>query len=279
MPVYLVTGLLARRIEASDAAHWASRMTFLAARPGNPYGAEVRRFGHLVALACPGMKGRSVVNRIIGAGDGDEANLANAVAWLRSLGVPVRIDVTPLHGHENFLRTLAHEGFCVQGFQAALYGKPDLLSSHTPPPVEVRHAETEAELAFCTKALAKVFAESDPAWALWLQGSMVETFGRPDWQTYVASVDGELAGFGQLYIENGVGCLALCGTMPKFRGLGVQTALIRRRVGDAAAAGCELITAQAGDGSVSGQNIERAGLRVAYTKAEFYEWSPGKSPA
>lgn len=268
--MYVVTEELARRIEASDAAHWASRMAGLAARPGNPYGAEMRRFGNVVALACPGMKSRSVVNRILCAGDGDEGDLSAAVTWLKSLGVPVRIDVTPLHGHEQFLRHLAGEGFRVGGFQAALYGKPDLLAAHTPPPVEVRYAKTDDELAFCTQALARLFAESDPAWALWLTGSMVATFGRPDWRTYVASVDGEMAGFGQLHMADGVGSLALCGTLPKFRKLGVQVALIRRRIGDAAAAGCELITAQAGNGSTSGQNIERAGLRVAYSKAEFY---------
>lgn len=259
---------LARRLEESEAAHWASLMEGLAALPGNPYQPQVRRFGRLVALACPGMAKRYFVNRIFGAGDGDEESLQEAVAWMRSLGVPVRIDICPVLPHEMLVRQLAREGFGALGFQMALYGPP--VVQVPPSGVALRRAETPADFAFVEKAMPIAFEETDPTWLRWLTDSTRVTLTRPDWRTYIGYVDGEPAGFGQLHMANGVGSLALAGTLREFRGRGVQTALILQRIADAAAAGCDLIAAQTGNGTASQRNMERLGLRVAYTKAEFY---------
>jgi hypothetical protein len=65
----------------------------------------------------------------------------------------------------------------------------------------------------------------------------------------------------------GVGLLANSATVPAFRQRGCQTALIRRRLADAAEQGCELVAAQCAFGGASQRNLERAGLRIAYTKA------------
>ncbi|HLN61694.1 MAG TPA: GNAT family N-acetyltransferase [Symbiobacteriaceae bacterium] len=260
---------LARRLEESEAAHWASLMEGLAALPDNPYQPQVRRFGRLVALACPGMAKRYFVNRIFGAGDGDEESLQEAVAWMRSLGVPVRIDICPLLPHEMLVRQLAREGFCALGFQMALYGLVPPLQP-MPAGVTLRPAETPADFAFVEEAMPAAFEETDSTWLRWLADSTRVTLARPDWRTYIGFVDGEPAGFGQLHMANGVGSLALAGTLKQFRGRGLQTALILRRIADAAAAGCDLIATQTGNGTASQRNMERLGLRVAYTKAEFY---------
>jgi GNAT superfamily N-acetyltransferase len=55
--------------------------------------------------------------------------------------------------------------------------------------------------------------------------------------------------------------------VPDYRGRGCQAALLRRRIDDAAAAGCELVASQLPFGSGAQRNVERAGLRVACTKA------------
>lgn len=273
--MYTLSETFADRVEFSEAAHWSSLVSGLAALPGNPYGAAVQRFGRIVALACPGMRERSFVNRILCAGS-DDHPLDDAIAWLRSKGVPVRIDVTPAHFHELELRRLARLGFRHLGFQTALYGETGQLEYLSiAAPVAVAPAETEAEFAFAAQALPTAFGASEPQWVAWLTDSMWVSFRQPNWRTYVAVVDGQLAGFGQMYMDGSVACLALAGTLPEFRGRGVQTALIRRRIQDAIEAGCDLVTAQTGFGTVSQQNMERAGLHVAYTKAEYYDKLPG----
>jgi len=50
------------------------------------------------------------------------------------------------------------------------------------------------------------------------------------------------------------------------RGGGLQSALIRARISAAAAAGSEIVCSGASWASQSQRNLERAGLRIAYTK-------------
>jgi hypothetical protein len=173
---------IARRLEESEAAHWASLMDGLAAVPGNPYVPQMRRFGPLVALACPGMARRSFVNRIFGASDATLAHLDEAVEWMRRLGLPrVRVDVTPLLEHDLLLKHLAEQGFSCRGFQVALCGAPS-RGDDLPTSVEVRLATTPAEFAFAAEALPVALAETDDTWRTWLLDSMRATFVRPDWR-------------------------------------------------------------------------------------------------
>jgi len=68
-----------------------------------------------------------------------------------------------------------------------------------------------------------------------------------------------------LYIDDGMGYLSGGATLPAFRKRGCHTVLTQRRSLDAARAGCELILGHTGAfGSISQNNMERAGLRIAY---------------
>jgi hypothetical protein len=71
---------------------------------------------------------------------------------------------------------------------------------------------------------------------------------------------------GVLGVRDRVGYLANASTVEAFRRRGCQTALVARRIDDAATAGCELVTALTTFGSASQRTLERAGLRIAYTK-------------
>ena len=84
---------------------------------------------------------------------------------------------------------------------------------------------------------------------------------------YLATVGGRPAAAAALFVEHGIGHLANASTMPGYRGRGCQTALIERRLRDAAAAGCSRASVVAAWGSQSHRNLVRAGFRTAYTKA------------
>jgi GNAT superfamily N-acetyltransferase len=61
--------------------------------------------------------------------------------------------------------------------------------------------------------------------------------------------------------------------LPEFRQRGVQSALIARRLHEAAKAGCEYAVVSTNPGSGSQRNMERRGFRVAYTKLVMMrEW-------
>lgn len=264
---------LAERLERSEAAHWASLMAGLPA----DYGAESRWFGPIAALRCPGMARRSFVNRLFCMGSPTAGELTEAIRWMAEAGGTGRVDLCPLFIDEALLQGLSQHGFALDGFQMALFGEAGRIAAAPtlPPGVEIREANSPEDSAFARAALPLAFDSGQEPWLTWLTDSMDATFARPDWRTYVALVDGAYAGFAQLHLADGVGSLALAGTLPAFRGRGVQSGLIQRRILDAVAAGCNLVAGQTGVGTVSQWNMERLGLRIAYTKAELYRRSKG----
>ena len=88
---------------------------------------------------------------------------------------------------------------------------------------------------------------------------------QPGWSCYLAAVDGRPAGAAALAIGDGVGYFASASTVPAGRRRGCQQELIRRRLDDAAAAGCEVVSSLATPKTTSHRNLERAGLGVAHT--------------
>lgn len=263
--------LLAQRVEEAEANDWAAFVEGLAAMPGNPYGAEVRRFGEVIALAVPGMHLRRLPNRIMLAGPGAADHLDQAIAFLRGKSVsPIRVDVSPFAQNGAFLQGLAERGFRQTGFAMALYGAPDQIGRRgAPEGVEVRLAETAEDIEWLAWLNPLVFELSGPTWERWMGDEMRTTARHPQWRSYIAYVDGQRAAGAQLRIDGGVGSLWSAGTLPTYRGRGAQSALIARRAADAAAAGCDLLVTQTEVGSVSQCNMERAGLRIAYAKAIY----------
>ena len=83
---------------------------------------------------------------------------------------------------------------------------------------------------------------------------------------YAASVDGQDAAVGVLSLRDDIGYLASASTVERFRRRGCQTALVARRIADAASAGCDLVAALTRFGSASQRTLERCGLQLAYTK-------------
>jgi GNAT superfamily N-acetyltransferase len=98
---------------------------------------------------------------------------------------------------------------------------------------------------------------------------------------YLAFVDGHAAGGGGGMLLPEANIVALFGssTLREFRGRGIQTALIRARLRDGAAAGCELAVIVTQPGSGSQRNAERCGFRLAYTKVVVVRDAPQPSSA
>jgi GNAT superfamily N-acetyltransferase len=69
-----------------------------------------------------------------------------------------------------------------------------------------------------------------PPIAAWLR----EIVGRPGWSCYVCFADDEPAGAGALFVDEDAAWLGIGATKPAFRRRGGQSALIARRLADAA---------------------------------------------
>ena len=95
------------------------------------------------------------------------------------------------------------------------------------------------------------------------------TIGQPNWHYYLATLDGEPVAGGALFVQGEVALLASGATLEPYRKLGAQSALIHRRVQDAAALGikhvCTLVVESTPEQpNPSEHNMRRAGFEVAY---------------
>lgn len=84
---------------------------------------------------------------------------------------------------------------------------------------------------------------------------------------YVAHRDDALAGGGSLRIIDGLAQLAGAATLPAQRRRGVQSALLRARLVDAARSGCDLAIVTTQPASKSQENVHRAGFSLLYARA------------
>jgi GNAT superfamily N-acetyltransferase len=82
----------------------------------------------------------------------------------------------------------------------------------------------------------------------------------------LAWVEGRPAGGGALTVHEGVAAIFGASTVPSFRRLGVQSAVIRALISYALDAQCDMAYTLTRPGSASQRNVERQGFRVAYTR-------------
>jgi ribosomal protein S18 acetylase RimI-like enzyme len=91
---------------------------------------------------------------------------------------------------------------------------------------------------------------------------------------YVAYLNGTVAGGGSARLEAGLAQLTGAATLPEHRRKGVQSAVLRTRLLDAAREGCDLATVTVQPGSKSMQNAQRAGFSLLYPRAVLLKkWS------
>jgi GNAT superfamily N-acetyltransferase len=231
--------------------------------PGNPLGVEVERFGAAVALARRGEPELDFMNRICGLHPADEGRVAEIAAFYRARRIEPWIELTPTAGFDRLAARLAADGGRHVGFHVWLYGLPEARPE--PPGVEIRRVGAAEVERFATIRLEgnelppHVVEREAPTLHAWAD--------RGELLLYVATVDGEDAAAAALMVSDGLGYLATAATLPKLRGRGVQSALIARRISDAAELGCDLVASQTEPQSQSQRNLQRAGLRVACTKA------------
>ncbi|WP_404430760.1 GNAT family N-acetyltransferase [Sutcliffiella horikoshii] len=263
----VLTKDLMKIVEQSEIDALEDRLIRVKSMNGNAMGVELQRFGNAVAFSVKNIPGPSF-NTAKGISGENTDFLDEIVDFYASRGIPARFEVTPGNASTDLFRKLSTKGFFQSGFHTTLYrplstGEPSLNGADNAVQMEeisIENFDIFGELytrgfgmptTFKDYVTAnnKVLAESD------------------NWTFYLARVGGEPAGIGVLYVKNDVATLAASTTVPEFRNKGVQTALIQKRMQQAADEGCRYLVGQAAFGSVSQKNMERAGLRVAYTNA------------
>jgi len=266
----LVTKQLALRVGRSEADHFVSWLGRMKTYEDGAFGIEIRQFGQAVALVNAEMTLGPLFNRVLGFGDADADFLEEIVQFYEERDIACRIDINPYDASFALFKKLAAFEFRPFRFHAHLYGLPEsALASEPAPGIQARGIWGD-ELSSWAQIWREGYAESlgvPEAMAGKIADATQQLHGQPGWGLYLAFAGEQPAAAGALYVQDGTASLLVGATLPAFRRRGCQRALLQARMADAARQGCDLAAAQAGLDTTSQHNMERAGMRIAYTRA------------
>ncbi len=260
---------LARRLEsAEEMPQVLYAESYKKSRP--EIGAEWQEIagGHMIFAGIG-----SPIGRATGLGldcDVTESDLNRIEEFYRSHGAPSQVDVCP-YTDLKFLEMLKSRGYRFSESNNVLARKLDLQELADEKPlssgVEIRRGKLEEAQMLSGILKTCFFPDGDAPEGM--DEMLMPMFQFPGSVVFAGSVNGKLvaAASGLMIPEHKVVALAGAGTLPGFRGQGLQTALLRHRMKAAAEAGCELAVIVTLGGTTSQRNAERLGFTVAYTKA------------
>jgi len=181
--------------------------------------------------------------------------------FFRSRDAPVNLELCPL-ADLSLVELTAGRGYSVTEFSNVLVRPLSETPFLPEPAVRLAHGEEEA---LWVRTVGRGFLEKDELSQDELNvGAAI--WHMSDSRCYLAWAEGQPAAAAALSLQGGLATLFADSTVAAFRRCSLQSSLIRARLCDAAAAGCDLATASTMAGSTSQRNYERLGFQVAYTK-------------
>jgi GNAT superfamily N-acetyltransferase len=94
-----------------------------------------------------------------------------------------------------------------------------------------------------------------------------DTVAAPGFERFLARRGDVVAGGASFRVQDGIAQLNGAATLPAHRRHGIQTALLRHRLGEAAKRGCDVAVVTTQPGSKSQENVQRAGFALLYVRA------------
>jgi GNAT superfamily N-acetyltransferase len=237
-------------------------------------GIELETFGPIQASIVAGLPEAQMMNLVLGADEPnatEDGHLAEAIEWVESFGVEYYVPLAPgARGTPS-----AEDWLNRRGFERARSWVKFVRGVSPPEPVDPPGIEIFELKQDEGEALAAIAAEGFGL-PLWAGTLFFDLPGREGWRCYVVVVDGIGQACGAMFMHEGIAGLGVAATLRSARGRGCQAALLRRRILDAAAAGCHTLVVEAGDRmpdprAIGYRDIIRAGFRAAYVRTN---WQP-----
>jgi hypothetical protein len=254
----------ASEIENAEIDMLSSRLEALQALSGNPMQIQIKKFGSATAFSSKVITGPAF-NTVKGITFINTDELDVIISYYQSLQIPCRFEITPAQGTTELFQYLSQKGFYQSSFHTALYSIPREDSSLLPSSISVRKLK-ENEFDIFADIYVRGF-NMPPFTKDGVRQNNEILYNKPGWHFFISEVQNIPAGIGVLYVNKGIASLAASATLPEFQRKGCHTALIQKRIETAIATDCHLIVGQARFGSGSQNNMERAHLKIAYTKS------------
>ena len=265
---------LARRFESAEEmpqvhhAHADQKM-----RPHIGSAVEPIAGGHMVFAGLG-----SPIGRAVGMGFDapvTEADFDRLENFYYSRKAPAQLDYCPLTDI-SLLEIARKRGYGIAELNNVLARKLDPAETFPSEPggFAIRRGKSEEALAFSAIVRQSFFPDGgEPAG---FDEMLAPLFAFPGALTFVAEADAKLiaTGAGLIIPDRKIVALFGAGTLQPYRGRGLQTAILQRRLEVAAQAGCEYAVIVTQGGTISMRNAERLGFTVAYSKATLIKEPP-----
>ena len=236
------------------------------------HGIELKDFGQVQTTTVRDLGPARMMNLVLGAAEDTEPDggaLASAVAWTAEQGVSSYVPVTP-----GLAGTAAAEDWLREnGFERG-YAWMKFVRDPHPPRFPVPDGVEVVELAAPDQEPFGMLAATGFGMYPWAADFFNYLPGRQGWRCYVARVGGEALACAAMLIDDGIAEFGIAATLEEARGRGCQTALLHRRICDAAEAGCRTLFVETGERvpnrpSASYRNILKAGFEEAYLRPNW----------
>jgi hypothetical protein len=234
--------------------------------PVEEEGIEARWYGPIQVTVFAGQAGTPLLNLLLGAaepGAVEEGHLQAALEWVESLGVDCRIPITPGRPDSGAAEDLLNQRGYRRGQCLVRYVR-DTAAPDFPKPAGIEIDEIDDYLEGFDEYIGQSFGLDLVA------GCLFDGLpSRHSWRCYVALDENEVGvGAALMMVDNEVARLGFAATEGPARGKGCHLALLRRRIRDAASAGCHAIFAETeepledlGHPSQAARNLVRAGFK------------------
>lgn len=266
-------------LDAVERRFWRDIWESAPADAAAEHGIELRRFGPVQASIVTALPSIGMLNLILGAtepGAVSGGHLAAAVEWVASKGVRPYVPVTPgLPGSDAAEAWLTANGF------ASGYAWMKFVRDVHPPRFPAPEGVEVVRLSGADEEPFGMIAANGFGLPTWGAAFFAGLPRNPDWRCYVARVDGVAQACGAMLVQAEVAEFGIGATLEGGRRRGCQLALLRRRILDAAEAGCRLLFVETGARAEdrpagSYRNILRAGFEEAYLRPN---WAPSERGA
>jgi GNAT superfamily N-acetyltransferase len=257
-------------LDRAERRFWRDAWESVPAEVAADHGVELRDFGPIQASVVADLGAVGMLNLLLGAADDPRGeHLEAAARWAEQRGANPYVPLTPdLPGS-----AAAESRLRASGFEPAYAWMKFVRDPHPPrfqPPggVEVVEVTSPDQAPFGTIA---AIGFGLPAWGAEFFAHLP---GRDGWRCYVARIDGEAQACAAMLIDEGIAEFGVAATLEEARGRGCQTALLHRRIRDAAEVDCHTLFVETGERvpdrpSASYRNILKAGFEEAYLRPNW----------
>jgi hypothetical protein len=210
-------------------------------------------------------------NRVIAVGVGepaDDTRLDGIVETFREGGIPrFFFQLAPQAGPQDLAERLAARGFELYNNWVKLYRTVD-----NPPKIE-----TDLRIEQIGREQAELFANvlcHAFEWPAKLRPMIGSLVGEPGWVHYLAFDGDRPAATAAMYVREEWCWIDFASTAVEYRGRRAQSALIARRLRDAAELGCRHVIVETAEDrpdkpAISCRNVQRLGFQIAYLRPNW----------